>query len=78
MEDCVIIITYYFIIKEHNQKRYAWYDLEDAYEDCYMGNCNFWEDNYFHLFYDSTHAYKDKLVEKRQQQLVPINFQYIS
>ena len=25
--------TYYFIIEEYNQESFAWYDLEDVYED---------------------------------------------
>ena len=32
-EKIIVDNTYYFIIEEYNQESYAWYDLEDVYED---------------------------------------------
>ena len=44
-EKCILDTTYSFITEEYNKEKFAWYDLEDTYDDYYMDICNFGEDN---------------------------------
>jgi hypothetical protein len=60
------------IMNEYHQEVYAWYDLEDDYDDWYMDSCHFWDDNHFHILFDDSTPSLVENINVMHQELVMI------
>jgi hypothetical protein len=64
-----------YIIGEYTQEIYAWYDYEDKFDDWYMDSCHFWDDNHFHILYDSTTPYVENINVTNQEPIMTTSVQ---